>query len=334
MRAGRGADGVNAPLQAAPAKAAGEPAEKADLAGLRGQIIALVREMVESAENPVLLARASQYVVSKLGSQVLQTQWAGAGTFKRLLQTSGDLDLEITIQPEPGYIFDPRRHEPPASRELAPSAEAALLPVEAETEAEVTPEPAGDAMVEAENFPESYEGVPFEGEEEEDVSASDASEADEVEEEVSEEDETEAEYEESLPSLEEFARRVGQVTGAPDLTPRQYALVFRGIVAELREIAGGEKAYNTYQSSEAISEWCAEQGEPVGRGDVVLILKGIICQDGIRFSKRPGSYTAEELAAIERKNIKALCRRSRMELSEYEERLLDEWILGGLEEEK
>jgi hypothetical protein len=32
-----------------------------------------------------------------------------------------------------------------------------------------------------------------------------------------------------------------------------------------------------------------------------------------------------------RDNIKALCRRSRLELSEYEERLLDEWILGGLE---
>jgi hypothetical protein len=72
----------------------------------------------------------------------------------------------------------------------------------------------------------------------------------------------------------------------------------------------------------------------ISRGDVALILKGIIFQDGIRFSKHPGSYTAQDLAGIVRKNIQALCRRSRLEISEYEERLLDEWILGGLEEEE
>ncbi len=127
---------------------------------------------------------------------------------------------------------------------------------------------------------------------------------------------------------------MGQVTGVPDLDPRQYALVFRGIVFELQQIESGQKVYNTYQSSKSISDWCMENGGAVSRSDVVLILKGIIFQDGIRFSKRPGSYTAEELAGIVMKNIKALCRRSRMELSEYEERLLEEWIQGGLEEEE
>jgi hypothetical protein len=335
-RAGRAAA---APVQAE----SGEPAEKPDLAGLRGQVIALVRQMVENAEHPVLLARASQFVVNKLGSMVLQTQWAGAGTFKRLLQTSGDLGLEITTQPEPGYILDPRRHARPVSREPVTTAEVASLPGESEAKAEAGVEamaafdeanaeeaifdtakagtgdyPGHFEAVGAESLPGAYAGVPYEDDEEDELA----------------EDESETDYEESLPSLEEFARRVGQVTGAPDLTPQQYALVLRGIVTELREIASGEKSYNTYQSSETISEWCAEQGEPVGRGDVVLILKWIIFQDGVRFSKRPGSYTAEELAAITRKNIKALCRRSRMELSEYEERLLDEWILGGLEDEK
>jgi hypothetical protein len=316
--------------------------EKADQAALREQVIALVREVVAGSSMPVLLARASQHVVSTLGPQILSTQWAGSGTFKRLLLAADNLGLEISNQPEPGYIFDPRRHEHPTHRGRAavegeaalpaPLTGAALADVEAhepalapeppQTKAETYPSEFGPGTAEKNPYPSDTltSSYPDDEEEEEDV------------EEASEDDEEE--YEESLPSLEEFARRVGQVTGAPDLSPGQYALVFRGIVAELQKIADGQKGYNTYQSSKAISDWCAEQNEAISRSDVVLILKGIIFQDGIRFSKHPGSYAAEELAAIVRKNIKALCRRSRMVLSDYEDRLLDEWILGGLEEEK
>jgi hypothetical protein len=299
------------PAGSTPTEMSDKP-EKADQAALREQVIALVREVVDSSPAPVLLARASQHVVSKLGPQVLTTQWAGSGTFKRLLLAAGDLGLEISNQPEPGYIFDPRRHEHPTSRGRGPVEEGAALSTPMEpNKMDVEEMETGRYPLEA--LPPAYENEDDEDEEEE---------------------ATEEDYEESLPSLEEFARRVGQVTGAPDLSPTQYALVFHEIVTELQKIADGQKIYNTYQSSKAISDWCIEKGETISRNDVVLILKGIIFQDGIRFSKRPGSYTAEELAAIVRKNIKALCRRSRMELSEYEERLLDEWILGGLEEEK
>jgi hypothetical protein len=61
------------------------------------------------------------------------------------------------------------------------------------------------------------------------------------------------------------------------------------------------------------------------------VFKGIIFQDGVRFNKRPGSFTALDLASVVCSNIKALCRRSRMELSEYEEHLLEDWIMGELE---
>ncbi len=294
-----------------------EKAEKPNLVSLREQVVNLVRELVSGSETPVLLARASQYVVSKLGPQVLSTQWAGAGTFKKLLQTVENLGLEITTQPEPGYLFDPARHPRPVLRGQAQVDETAVSSREIEEEGdEVIAEPIQiqGAAYNLEPLSRSYE----------------AEEDEDREEEAGEEDD----YEESLPSLEEFVRRVGQVTGAPDLAPQQYALVFHGIVAELQKIAAEERAYNTYQSSKAISDWCAERGVAISRGDVALILKGIIFQDGIRFSKQPGSYTAEELAVIVRKNIKALCRRSRLEISEYEERLLDEWILGGLEEER
>jgi uncharacterized LabA/DUF88 family protein len=313
-RSGRFARKLEQPAAApTPVESADKP-EKIDLAGLRGQVVALVQELVRGSDTPVLLARASQHVVSRLGPQVLATQWAGAGTFKKLLQTVGDLGLEITTHPEPGYLFDPRRHEKPSMRRPEPAAEAATsLGEEDETTGEAVSTP---ILVESNAYSLEPQNGSYEDDEDE------------------EEEAGEEEYEESLPSLEEFVRRVGQVTGAPDLTPQQYALAFHGIVAELQQIAAEEKAYNTYQSSKAISDWCAERGETISRGDLVLILKGIIFQEGVRFSKRPGSYTAKELAVIVRKNIKALCRRSRLEISEYEEHLLDEWMLGGLEEEE
>lgn len=304
----------------------GDRPARAELARLRGQIIATVKDLVASSPNAILLARASQHVVTRLGPQVLETQWAGAGSFKRLLQSSGELGLEITTQPEPGYIFDPQLHTHPAQREH------------------------GAGQIEEEPLPEGEEVIDHEGAQVEEaplVSSvvepnpessylsnlhSPFDDIDDMDDE--EEDEEEEAYEESLPpSLEEFARRVSQVTGAPDLSPHEYAVVFHGIVAELKEIAEGQRNYNTYQSSKTVSDWCAEHDVNISRGDLVLIFKGIIFQDGGRFGKRPGSYTAMELAHVVRNNIKALCRRSRMELSEYEEHLLDEWILGGLEDE-
>jgi hypothetical protein len=302
-------------LARGPARA-GEKANKAELSRLRGQVITIVREMVSNSPVPILLARASQHVVSLIGPRVLETQWAGAGSFKRLLQGESDLGLEITTQPEPGYIFDPQRHENPAQlgHESEPGGveESPVAGAEAEMGQEVL---------------ESQEIAPELYEQDEVVEPYDEAE----DEDDADEENGEEEYAESLPSIEEFSRRVSQVTGAPALTRQEYALVFRGIVNELREIAEGQKVYNTYQSSKAVSDWCTEQGMPVSRSDVVLVFKGVIFQDGGRFGKRPGSYTAQELATVVCNNIRALCRRSQMELSDYENRLLDEWIVGGLE---
>lgn len=288
-----------------------EKSHRGELMRLRNKVIEAVKELAANSPGPILLARASQFVVSKLGPQVLDSQWAGTGSFKRLLQSADDLGLVITTQPEPGYLYDPERHPHPLAirGEEAPAHDSPAAASEEETGAEnSSPQP---AAVEEEFLPESQRRDYDDDED----------------------DEPEMAYNESLPSLEEFSRRVSQVTGAPHLTPRQYALVFQGIIAELREIAEGRKVYSTYQSSKAVSDWCAEHGESIPRSDIVLIFKGIIFQDGVRFGKDPGSYTALELASVVRDNVHALCRRSRMELSEYEEHLLDEWILGDLENE-
>lgn len=296
------------------ASRAGEKPGKAELSRLRTQVVTIVRELVADSTAPILLARASQHVVNAVGVRVLETQWAGAGSFKRLLQSVNDLGLEITTQPEPGYIFDPQRHENPAQASHA--AEDLSVSIAAPDEAQASPQARQDAQsIEPVTYLPDELSASFNQDEEEDV----------------EEENAEEEYAESLPSLEEFSRRVSQVTGTPDLTQQEYALVFRGIVNELLEIAEGKKVYNTYQSSKAVSDWCAEQGVPVSRSDIVLVFKGVIFQDGGRFGKHPGSYTPRELATVVCDNIRALCRRSQMELSDYENRLLDEWIVGGLD---
>ncbi len=282
-----------------------EKSDKSELQRLRSQIVTAVKELAANSSSAILLARASQYVVSKLGPQVLETQWAGVGSFKRLLQSVENLGLEITSQPEPGYLFDPKRHIHPATARdrdgITDAEENQLEKAHSEDQ-----QPEGESYLAADQYENEAE---------------------------EEEEEPEETYEESLPSLEEFTRRVSQVTGAPDLSSRQYALLFHGIVNELQGIAEGQKVYNTYQSSKSVSDWCAEHGEQISRSDVVLIFKGIIFQDGVRFGKRPGSYTANELAGVVCNNIKALCRRSRLELTEMEGRLLVQWIQGGLNEE-
>lgn len=310
---------------------------RADQAKMRAQILAAVREMVSNSRTALLLARVSQNVVSRLGPQVLESQWAGAGSFKRLLQSSSDLGFEITSQPEPGYIYDPKRHTPPARTRAGAETGSGPAGHEQDEDAaqlekpHIPPEAAGqinERVIDQENHSTPHHHFERDPERSFAHSSSHGS-FDDHDVDTGSEDYDE----ESLPTLDEFVKRVSRVTGVPDLTPEQHALVFRGIVRELQAIANGDKTYNTYQSSKAVSDWCAGQGAQIPRGDIVLIFKGVIYQDGVRFSKEPGSYTALEVAGIVRDNIKALCRRSRLELSEYEERLLDEWIIGGLEED-
>lgn len=234
---------------------------------------------------------------------MLESQWAGTGSFKKLLLSMGDLGLEITSQPEPGYIFDPQRHIHPAQRGARRTADHR------------------DAHPSATRRGEKY---PARREFNAPIYAPDSLSPYAPEEPLHQ-------FEEPLPSLEEFARRVAQVSGAPLLTQAQYALALNGIYTEMQKIAEGQKSYNTYQSAKAVSDWCAEQGQPVSHSDIVLLFKGIIFQEGVRFGKNPGSFTPRELAHVIRDNTLALCERSRLELSKEECQMLDTWILGGLD---
>jgi hypothetical protein len=87
---------------------------KSDLrdSDLQRRIGDAVVTMVCGAKAPLTLARAAQAITAEFGDTVAQTRWAGAGTFKDLLQSITDLPLAFSTVP-PGYVYDPTNHTPP-----------------------------------------------------------------------------------------------------------------------------------------------------------------------------------------------------------------------------
>jgi hypothetical protein len=76
------------------------------------EILAYVRSVVEASDSAVPMARAAQMVISRFGDQVLASRWAGAGTFRDLLEGRENPGFAISAL-KPGYIYDPSRHQLP-----------------------------------------------------------------------------------------------------------------------------------------------------------------------------------------------------------------------------
>jgi hypothetical protein len=81
---------------------------------MRDQLIAAVAE----AQAPVPMAVAAQRIQSQVGDIALQSGWGGYGTFRAFVQTALSDKLQISGPHPPGYLLDPRRHEPLDTEEL------------------------------------------------------------------------------------------------------------------------------------------------------------------------------------------------------------------------
>jgi hypothetical protein len=246
--------GVNVPASTAGSDGApGRAVAAGGGAGLRARIVELVREIVADAREPVPMARAAQQVIQTLGSGVLEGSWAGAGTFKHLLEEVDDPGLVIVGSPQPGFIFDPARHEPPA------------------------PDP-------AEARPENLAGLPDQ--------------------------------------MIAFIRRVSEVTGAPRLSPAQYAVLFELVAKEV------EKApFDLVWTSKTVRDQAQERGETLARIVVTFVLRGIGFA-GYEY-RRVGVEEAPDLARAFHSNVLNMLRAAQVALSEDERELLDDWLLSG-----
>jgi hypothetical protein len=83
-----------------------------DLVQARARVLGAVTALVSASHAPVALASLAQPVRVALGPRYTPG-WAGAGGLKKLLD-SLDLAGIIVGDKEPGYVYDPSRHRPPA----------------------------------------------------------------------------------------------------------------------------------------------------------------------------------------------------------------------------
>jgi hypothetical protein len=110
-----------------------------------------------------------------------------------------------------------------------------------------------------------------------------------------------------------FARRVSTITGAPPLSPAEYA----GLFVALAALATGEPA-ELNELSRAVRDRMHAEGFPVSRAQINFVL------NGFRFTglEIPG-YSASDLARAWRENMLSLLDNAGVELSELEFQLLD-----------
>jgi NYN domain len=84
-----------------------------DHARLTEQILEYVHGVVAASDSAVPMARAAQMVISRFGDEVLTSRWAGAGTFRDLLEGRQDPGFSISSL-KPGYLYDPEHHQVPS----------------------------------------------------------------------------------------------------------------------------------------------------------------------------------------------------------------------------
>lgn len=88
------------------------PAVEGTQARLRERMQAVLTGVMNSAQAPVPMAAAAQRIRDQIGDVVLQSEWAGCGTFRAFVQAVTSDTLRTSGPYPPGYLVDPRRHEP------------------------------------------------------------------------------------------------------------------------------------------------------------------------------------------------------------------------------
>lgn len=102
-------------LPAAASLHAGEPAPRPvgkENEHLRRQMREELVTVVAAAHAPVPMAAAAQRIRSRLGDTVLSSGWGGFGGFGKFAESVTSDTLQVSGPHPPGYLIDPRRHDP------------------------------------------------------------------------------------------------------------------------------------------------------------------------------------------------------------------------------
>ncbi len=120
--------------------------------------------------------------------------------------------------------------------------------------------------------------------------------------------------------------KVTRVSGCPALRPDEFRLLFEQMAAELQHLNGAAQVpWTQWYLASAIYERCAEQGARITRDAVSYVLTSLE-NAGYNWHAGPGDHTPDMLTDTFLDNLEALCEGARLELSDEELTLLEEWI--------
>ena len=116
-------------------------------------------------------------------------------------------------------------------------------------------------------------------------------------------------------------RQVQQITDTPALSREQYAAVLAAIADDV-----GDTPFSLAATGKRVRDACQAVGVAVGRGTIDFVLKGVLYA-GFNFDGRPDVHVIAEHWAD---NVIGLSRGARMELTEGDEKVIRDWVGGGL----
>ncbi len=120
--------------------------------------------------------------------------------------------------------------------------------------------------------------------------------------------------------------KITQVSGCPALRPDEYRLLFEQMAAELQHLNGTSQVpWTQWYLASAVYERCAEQGARITRDAVSYVLTSLE-NAGYNWQAGPDYHTSDNLTDTFLDNVEALCEGARLELSDEELALLEEWI--------
>jgi hypothetical protein len=132
------------------------------------------------------------------------------------------------------------------------------------------------------------------------------------------------EFSTQYPDLAPLVQKIHQLTDAPYLPPKHYALLLNELAREINE-----SGYQMTRTSKTVRDRCVEKGAPVARSHVNFVLIGI-SYTGYRLGQDTPETPAKLGEALV-KNIINLCRTAQLSLDANEESQVHTWIMGGIE---
>jgi hypothetical protein len=127
-------------------------------------------------------------------------------------------------------------------------------------------------------------------------------------------------------AMRALVAKITQVSGCPALRPDEFRLLFEQISAELQQLNSSPAVpWTQWYLASAMYERCAEQGARITRDAVSYILTSLE-NAGYNWHAGVEYHTRDNLTETFLDNVEALCEGARLELSDDELTLLEDWI--------